>query len=165
MNVLVTAASREGATTEIAAAIADRLRKGGLDTAVVEPDSVVDVRSCDAFVIGSAVYAGHWLQPATQLVDRFGAMLAARPVWLFSSGPVGDPSRKLVRTMGADPIDLPSLRAQTNARDHRLFAGRLVGPNGGLAQRWATTIADELLADDRSRSLETEILSPGTATR
>jgi hypothetical protein len=182
MNVLVTAASKEGATTEIADAIADLLSKRGLDTIVLEPDRVDDVRGYDAFVIGSAVYAGHWLQPATQLVDRIEVMLAGRPVWLFSSGPVGDPSRKLVQKMGADPVDLPSLRAQTNAREHRIFSGKLRAQNGGFAQRvslhvfrglegdwrewdeierWATTIAEELLAGDRSRSLEAQTASLG----
>ena len=135
-------------------------------------------------MIGSAVYSGHWLPPATQLIDRLGVMLAGRPVWLFSSGPVGDPSRRLVQKMGADPVDLPSLRAQTNAREHRIFAGKLIGQNGGLAQRisrrvfrgfagdwrdwdeierWATTIADELLAGDRSRSLDRQTASLGEA--
>lgn len=173
MNVLVTAASKEGATAEIADAIADVLSKRGLDTVVIEPDRVGDIGGHDAFVIGSAVYSGHWLQPATQLVDRIGPMLAGRPVWLFSSGPVGDPSRKLVQKMGADPVDLPSLRAQTNAREHRMLAGKLIGHNGGFAQRvslrvfrgfegdwrdwdeierWATTIADELLAGGEAPS-------------
>lgn len=184
MNILLTAASKEGATTEIAQAIADVLSERGLDAVVTEPDRVDDVHGYDAFVIGSAVYAGHWLQPATQLVDRIGVTLAGRPVWLFSSGPVGDPSRKLVQTMGADPVDLPSLRARTNAREHRIFAGKLIGKKGGFAQRvslrvfrgfegdwrdwdeiarWATTIADELLGGDRSRSLEAQTGSLGEA--
>jgi menaquinone-dependent protoporphyrinogen oxidase len=171
MNVLVTAASQEGATAEIAEAIAATLTKRGVGTTVTKPDRVVDGRGYDAFVIGSAVYGGHWLQPATELVDRIGELLAGRPVWLFSSGPVGDPSRKLVRQMGADPVDLPSLRAQTNAREHRMFAGKLDVRNGGFARRvslcvfrglegdfrnwaaieqWAGEIADALLDLDRS---------------
>jgi menaquinone-dependent protoporphyrinogen oxidase len=171
MNVLVTAASKEGATAEIAEAIAAALTKRGVGTTVTEPDRVVDVRGYDAFVIGGAVYGGHWLQPATELVDRIGVLLAGRPVWLFSSGPVGDPSRKLVQKMGADPVDLRSLRTQTNACEHRIFAGKLIARNGGFAQRvslrvfrglkgdfrnwaaieqWAGEIADSLLGVDRS---------------
>lgn len=54
MNVLVTAASQESATAEIAEAIAAALSKRGVGTTVTEPDRVVDVRRYDAFVIGSA---------------------------------------------------------------------------------------------------------------
>ena len=32
----------------------------------------------DAFVLGSTVYMGHWLDPARELVDRHGAVLADR---------------------------------------------------------------------------------------
>jgi menaquinone-dependent protoporphyrinogen oxidase len=151
MNVLVTAASKEGATAEIAEAIAAALTKRGVGTTVTEPDRVVDVRGYDAFVIGSAVYGGHWLQPATELVDRIGVLLAGRPVWLFSSGPVGDPSRKLVQKMGGDPVDLRSLHTQTNAREHRIFRG-LKGDfrNWAAIEQWAGEIADALLGVERS---------------
>ena len=91
MRVLVTAATKYGATTEIAAAIAEVLGDHGLEATVFPPDQVEGVDGYDAVVVGSAVYAGHWLKPARELVDRLDSELAKRPVWLFSSGPVGDP--------------------------------------------------------------------------
>jgi menaquinone-dependent protoporphyrinogen oxidase len=54
-------------------------------------------------------------------VDRCGAALAARPVWLFSSGPVGDPPKP-----EEDPVDVAEILAATRAREHRVFAGKLV---------------------------------------
>jgi menaquinone-dependent protoporphyrinogen oxidase len=66
-------------------------------------------------VLGSAVYAGHWLKPARDLVARCGPALAARPVWLFSSGPVGDPPKP-----EEDPVDVAEVLAATSAREHRL---------------------------------------------
>ena len=75
----------------------------------------------DAVVLGSAVYAGHWLKPARDLVARRGPALAARPVWLFSSGPVGDPPKP-----EEDPVDVAEVLAATAAREHRVFAGKLV---------------------------------------
>lgn len=60
-------------------------------------------------------------------MQRFAPALSQRPVWLFSSGPVGDPKRKLVQKMTADPRELPHLLALTNAREHRIFAGKLIG--------------------------------------
>ena len=64
MRVLVAAATKHGATGEIAQAIADTLRDQGLDPAVLEPERVDTIDGYDAVVLGSAVYAGHWLKPA-----------------------------------------------------------------------------------------------------
>jgi menaquinone-dependent protoporphyrinogen oxidase len=121
MRVLVTAATKHGATQEIAQAIGDALRDQGLDPTVIEPERVDRVDDYDAAVLGSAVYAGHWLKPAKQLVDRCGSALTARPVWLFSSGPIGDPPKP-----EEDPVDVAEILAATRAREHRLFAGKLV---------------------------------------
>jgi menaquinone-dependent protoporphyrinogen oxidase len=114
-----------GATTEIAEAIADTLRRRGLDVDVIAPERVDNVERYDAVVLGSAVYVGHWLEPARQLARQHAAQLARRPVWLFSSGPVGDPARKLVQKMAVDPVEVPEIRQATHAREHRLFAGKL----------------------------------------
>jgi menaquinone-dependent protoporphyrinogen oxidase len=121
MRILVTAATKHGATGEIAQAIAETLRDQGLDPTVLDPDQVEGVDGYDAVVLGSAVYAGHWLKPARELVARCGQALAERPVWLFSSGPVGDPPKP-----EEDPVDVAELLTATRAREHRLFAGKLV---------------------------------------
>jgi menaquinone-dependent protoporphyrinogen oxidase len=121
MRVLVTAASKYGATGEIAQAVADELRAHGIDTAVVAPAEVDGVDAFDAVVLGSAVYAGHWLKAARELVDRSGGTLVARPVWLFSSGTIGDQPKP-----DEDSVDVAAILAATKARDHRLFAGRLI---------------------------------------
>ena len=93
MRVLVTAASKYGATDEIAHAIGDTLTDAGHDTTVVAAADVAGIDGYDALVIGSAVYAGHWLDAAKQLVRTHAEALRARPVWLFSSGPIGDPPK------------------------------------------------------------------------
>jgi len=121
MRILVTAATKHGATGQIAQAIADTLRDQGLNPTVLYPERVDAVDGYDAVVLGSAVYAGHWLKPARDLVGRCGPALAARPVWLFSSGPVGDPPKP-----EEDPVDVAEVLAATSAREHRVFAGKLV---------------------------------------
>jgi menaquinone-dependent protoporphyrinogen oxidase len=96
MKVLVSAASRHGATSEIAEEIGKALHERGDDEVVVDMRSaerVSSVEDYDAVVLGSAVYAGHWLEPARELAERHAGALAARPVWLFSSGPVGEPPK------------------------------------------------------------------------
>jgi menaquinone-dependent protoporphyrinogen oxidase len=55
-------------------------------------------------------------------------------VWLFSSGPVGDPPKP-----EEDPVDVAELLAQTNAREHRVFAGKLVRRQLSFPERAITT--------------------------
>jgi menaquinone-dependent protoporphyrinogen oxidase len=125
LKVLVTAASQGGSTAEIARAIAGTLTRCGLRVTVLAPAEVISVAGYDAVILGSAVYTGHWLDPAKDLVNRCRDGLASRPVWLFSSGPVGDPSRKLTQAMDQDPADLLAILTATRARGHRRFAGKL----------------------------------------
>jgi menaquinone-dependent protoporphyrinogen oxidase len=124
-RVLVSAASRHGATAEIAQAIGQALSERGLSVVVIPPGDVRSLDGYDAVIIGSAVYMGHWLDPAKDLVNRFHETLTGRPVWLFSSGAVGKPSSRLARSMDQDPTDLSGMLEATHARDHRRFAGKL----------------------------------------
>jgi menaquinone-dependent protoporphyrinogen oxidase len=95
-NVLVAYASKYGATAEIARKIGDVLREAGLPASVLAAENVRDVSSYDAVVLGSAVYAGHWLKEAVALLESNEKTLAMKPVWFFSSGPTGD----------GDPVDI-----------------------------------------------------------
>ena len=120
MRILVTVASRHGTTAEIGHLIAGILQDAGLPTDLLTPDEIVRVADYDAVVLGSAVYAGHWLEPAKAFVVRHGKELAERPLFLFSSGPLGDPPKP-----DREPEDAQAIEASTGAMDHRVFAGRL----------------------------------------
>jgi menaquinone-dependent protoporphyrinogen oxidase len=148
-RVLVSAASLHGATAEIAQAIGRVLSQHSFATAVMPPGEVDAIDDYDAVIIGSAVYMGHWLDPAKDFVNRFRDALADRPVWLFSSGPVGDPSGKLAQAMGKDPADLPVMLEATQARDHRMFAGKLDRKHLSLPQRAALLVFRGLDGDFR----------------
>lgn len=130
MRVLVSAASKHGATSEIASTIASALDEAGPETVVREPAGVERLDEFDAFVIGSAVYAGRWLGPARMLVEREAERLRGRPVWLFSSGPIGNPPKP-----ETEPVDGAGLRILVGAREHRVFAGRLDRERLGLAEK------------------------------
>jgi menaquinone-dependent protoporphyrinogen oxidase len=130
MKILVCAASKHGATTDIAAAIAERLTAAGHAADVVAPDAVTSVAGYDAVILGSGVYVGHWLDAAKAVVERVGGELAGMPVWLFSSGPIGDPPKP-----NEDPADLPDLMTATGARGHRLFAGLVDKSRLGLGEK------------------------------
>lgn len=134
MTILVTAASRHGATAGIAGAIARALSAEGLDAVVLAPHIVESVDAYEAVVLGSAVYMGHWLEPATRFAERHRSGLLDRPVWLFSSGPVGDPPRSV-----EDPLDVAELVTTLGARDHRQFAGRLDRRDLGVGERVVTS--------------------------
>ena len=129
-RILVASATRHGATAGIAAEIAEVLRRD-VAGAVVDLRDAADageVADYDAAVIGSAVYLGRWLPAARDLVDGHRHVLSAMPVWLFSSGPLGDPP------VPADgPAEVAALGVAVGARGHRLFAGRL----DRRALRWA----------------------------
>jgi menaquinone-dependent protoporphyrinogen oxidase len=116
MTVLVTAASRHGATREIAEAVGRALAERGVETDVREIEEAGDPAAFEAVVLGSAVYMGQWLEPARRYVEEHGEALSARPVWLFSSGPLGEPLRpveeKAVQSTRSSP---PRARRSTGS--------------------------------------------------
>jgi Flavodoxin domain len=79
MKVLVTAASKHGATAEIASVIAALLEAEHIAVDVLAPEQVDNVAGYDAVVLGSGVYAGHWLKPAKRFVDRHESELRELP--------------------------------------------------------------------------------------
>ena len=126
MPVLVAYASRHGATRGIAERIAERLRADGLDADTRPVSEVRDASPYDAFVVGGAAYMFHWLKDATSFVRRNRALLAGRPTWLFSSGPVGtdtlDKEGRDVLEVSV-PKEFPGLRDAIHPRGEKVFFG------------------------------------------
>ena len=89
MKILVAYSSKYGATQGIAEWIGDRLRGEGHDADVRRCADVREASGYDAYVVGSAAYMFNWLKDARKFVKRNAELLAAKPTWLFSSGPVG----------------------------------------------------------------------------
>jgi menaquinone-dependent protoporphyrinogen oxidase len=146
MTVLVTAASKHGATREIAEAIARVLDEHGVSAECVDLDKVGDLGRYEAVVLGSAVYMGQWLKEARSFIDWYAEELAERPTWLFSSGPiVGDPPKP-------DPADeaagIHALEA-AHAREHKLFAGKVDKGKLGLLEKAAVRAAHASEGDYR----------------
>lgn len=126
MKVLVGHSSRHGATAGIAERIAAVLRAAELDAEARPIAQVEDVEGYDAYVIGAAAYMFHWLKDATKFVKRHHQLVAERPVWLFSSGPLGT---DLVDEDGRDvlettrPKEFDELHDLVHPRDERVFFG------------------------------------------
>ncbi|WP_206340227.1 flavodoxin domain-containing protein [Blastococcus litoris] len=125
-QVLVVVASRHGATAEIGVEVARAIadcgagRAGGLIAVALPAEQRPDPTAFDAVVLGSAVYAGRWLEPAREYAAQRAAALRARPTWLFSSGPIGEPPFP-----PDEPHDVAPLAQLTGARGHAVFPGRL----------------------------------------
>jgi menaquinone-dependent protoporphyrinogen oxidase len=128
MRVLVTFASRYGATGKIAERIAAALSREGLDASACSVLQAGNPQTYDAAVIGSATYFFHWMKQAREFVRRNRDALAQRQVWLFSSGPLGT---KRADTRGRDllelcePREIREFRQSIHPRDHRVFFGAL----------------------------------------
>jgi menaquinone-dependent protoporphyrinogen oxidase len=157
MSILVTYASKHGATQQIAERIGEKLRAAGLDAEVRPVKAAGDLAGYDAFVIGSAVYYESWLKEAANFVRRREAVLAGQPVWLFSSGPLGtaatDAQGRDLREV-AEPKDIAELKRAIQPRDHHVFFGALDHHSFGFTERmvWALPAARELLIEGDFRN-------------
>jgi menaquinone-dependent protoporphyrinogen oxidase len=121
MAVLVAYASKHGSTQGIAERIAEKLRQLGKEAEAQPVETVKDPGSYEALVIGSAVYYGSWLKDATEWVHRNRAILAQRPVWLFSVGPLGTE----VKDAEQQPKEMAEFQQSIKPRDQRIFFGAL----------------------------------------
>jgi len=138
MPTLVAYSSMHGATQEIAERIAATLGEAGEEADARSVEVVDDLTSYDAFVVGSAVYSRHWQNEASEFVRRNRTVLASRPVWLFSSGPLGTEATDAVGqdlTVAAEPMEIAEFRRTFGPQDHRVFFGALDPGRLGFAER------------------------------
>jgi len=126
MKVLVAYASKYGSTKGIAEFISEKLHQHGLDAEVRDISTAQALGQYDAFVVGSAVFMGHWMKEARQFVSQNQSVLSSRPVWIFSSGPTGtsetDKKGRNLREVSG-PTELDELRTSLKPRDHHVFFG------------------------------------------
>jgi menaquinone-dependent protoporphyrinogen oxidase len=175
MKILVAYASRHGATQGIAEHIAAKLQRSGLDVTLRPVADTGPIDGYDAFVIGSAAYMGGWLGDATAFTRRHRDLLAHRPVWLFSSGPVGS---ETVDAKGRDqltaaaPKEFTEFARTIQPREQRVFFGAYdpdAAPAGiaeGLMARFmriAPAVREALPAGDFRDWLAIEAWAEGIA--
>lgn len=152
MRVLVLFGSKYGSTEEIARYIAKRLDQMGLQTEVETATYGGPIDKFDAFVIGSAVYIGSWLKEPAEWLRRHAAALEGRPVWLFSSGPLGDTEfddQGRDKRQAAVPKEFAEFEATINPRDEHVFFGALDHTRLGLVHRmiWTLPAGRKLLTE------------------
>jgi menaquinone-dependent protoporphyrinogen oxidase len=137
-RALIVHASRHGGTAGIAERIGAVLREEGLDAVVTPAADLPDPQAFDACIVGAGVYMGNWVKEGTEYLERFASVLATRPIWLFSSGPLKGSSKES-QDSGVDPVEnalgpvsgpgsggrrkVEELAARIHPRDHRVFYG------------------------------------------
>ena len=164
MRVLVVVASRHGSTLELAQAMGQTLRSRGVTAEIHGADEVPasgpgrSRTSTASSWAAPCIPSAGWSRPPGSS-PKHTLALRRRPVWLFSSGAVGNPDMHL------GPVELDELRELTGAREHRVFPGRLdeneldaqerrvvdeLGAGGGdyrdwaAVRAWAAHVADVL---------------------
>jgi menaquinone-dependent protoporphyrinogen oxidase len=169
-RVLVAYATKYGATAEIAERIGQTLREAGLDATVRPADQVEDPTQYGAVVLGSAVYAGQWRKEAANFLQENEQALAARPVWLFSSGPTGEGDPVELMKGWRFPEGLQPTADRIAPRDIALFHGEIDMSELNLPEKlivralkapaedsrdwdeiaaWAQSIADTLQGEEK----------------
>jgi len=123
MRVLVVYASRHGATAEIAARLASRLRDAGTTLDLRRVDEVGTFDDSDAVVFGAPVYDQSWPPEASAFVAENRDALAARPLWLFSVGAFGDAKRLIGPLTHKEPKGIGEILADLRPREYRVFRG------------------------------------------
>lgn len=171
MKVSVAVASKHGSTQEIGEAIAAELKAQGHEPRLhdMATASILDLDDSEAIVLGSAVYFGKWMMAASVFAQDISARIEGRPVWLFSTGPVGNP---LKPADAQTEIDVDEQIKMTGASEHKVFAGRVDKSHLRLGERsvvlalrvqdgdyrdwdevrdWARSIAGALTAREQSQ--------------
>lgn len=165
-RVLVTYATKYGATAEIAEKVALVLRQSGLLADVLPTGKVSGLHVYQAVVLGSAVYIGAWRGAAAKFLKKNEKALAELPAWLFSSGPTGEGDPLELQDGWGFPKALQPVADRIKPRDvvvfhgavdvkklnplHKWMIGKVEAPVGDFRDwvvitAWAKAIADALL--------------------
>jgi menaquinone-dependent protoporphyrinogen oxidase len=124
-KILVTYATKYGATAGIAGRIGHVLQEAGLSPEVRPVKEVRDLTPFSAVVLGSAVYAGQWRQEAAEFLMTNERSLTERPVWLFSSGPTGDGDPVALMKGWRFPEAQQPIADRIRPRDIAFFGGEI----------------------------------------
>lgn len=139
MKILVTASGRYGSTQEIAESIGEIIANHGHDVSVIPSSEVETVDGFEVVMLGGAVYAGQWLRDGRELIKRVGDNLADLPLYIFSSGPIGESMKK------EPPPLMIEILEPLRARDHAIFGGKLDRTHLFIGDK---AIAQSLSAED-----------------
>jgi menaquinone-dependent protoporphyrinogen oxidase len=148
-RVLVTYASKHGATASMAERIGHALKQAGLTVNTTSLGTHPNPTAYDAVVMGSAVYMGQWRPEAAHFLADHASVLAERPVWLFSSGPTGEGKAVELLKGWRYPARLGPLVEKIQPQDTAVFRGALAPADLGLRERLITWLVKAPVGDFR----------------
>lgn len=135
-KVLVAYASKHGATAEIAEKIGQVLKQAGLQVEILPVKKVKKLQEYSAAVLGSSIYIAMWHKEMVKFLTDNEKQLTSLPVWLFSSGPMGE----------GDPVELSqgwrfpeaqrTLIEGIKPRDTAIFHGVIDPRKMGMLEKW-----------------------------
>jgi menaquinone-dependent protoporphyrinogen oxidase len=135
-RILVAYASKHGMTAEIAGKIGDTLRQCGLQADVMPVKNVKGLATYKAVVLGSAVYIAMWRKEIVKFLQKNEGVLSELPLWVFSSGPLGE----------GDPLELlhgwrfpeaqRALIERIKPHDIAVFHGAIDSKKMTLLEKW-----------------------------
>jgi menaquinone-dependent protoporphyrinogen oxidase len=76
---------------------------------------------------------GRWLSEANKFLEENQDELVNMPVWLFSSGPLGDDLDQIESEQ--EPYNIEELMVMTRAVGHKIFVGKLDKKQLGLREK------------------------------
>lgn len=82
-KILVTYATVAGSTEEVAIRIKDQLCKAGLQVSIAEVSQVKSTKEYQGVVIGSGIYAGHWIKSADEFLKKNKEELKTKKIAYF----------------------------------------------------------------------------------
>ena len=135
-TIIVTYASKHGATAEISKKIGEILTQAGFQTALADAKTVGDLSPYWAIVLGSAVYYGKWRQEAVKLLKANEQVLSTKPTWLFSSGPTGDGKPLELLNGWRFPPGQQEIADRIQPHDIALFHGALDPDKLNYFEKW-----------------------------
>jgi menaquinone-dependent protoporphyrinogen oxidase len=136
-KILVTHASKYGATEEIAEKIGEVLRKAGLQVDVLPVNGNHNLSEYKSVIMGSAIYIGKWPKNAVAFLKGNLEILADRPVWLFSSGPTGKGDPVELVDGCRFPSGLKPMIDRIKPRDVVVFHGFINPEKMNPIEKWA----------------------------
>jgi menaquinone-dependent protoporphyrinogen oxidase len=135
-SILVAYASKHGMTEGIAEKIGEALRQSGWQADVLPVEHVKEPAKYTAFVLGSAVYIAMWRKEMVKFLQRNESLLSERPVWIFSSGPMGEGNPDQLAQGWRFPEAQRSLIERIKPRETVIFHGAIDIKKMSFLEKW-----------------------------